>query len=307
MRSLHLFGDIYEEVIREAQSKFVEFSPDRMSSDSIGPHWYGMRCHLMGRTTGLRFYLHTGLIFLPDTKTGLMIELDMKSNDAVFAQVWDRIEKNPLYVINKDEDEYLKLFMPDEVLASLEQMNRAEQKTALSMFFVTCAENIARAAEGRAFRLDESDLANMFMLARAFESSLENEKNNEYKVEINRSDRDNFGQYASGYRYWLSDKKSEVKMYAYFGAIYSYKKEPAGVFVEIDRQSNRDIFEHVHSKVRQGESYIVSDTEPDFIKLFMSGSAVDAFNSADHVAQKEILNNFLHECNRMLALAAREV
>jgi hypothetical protein len=305
MRALHLFGDIYEEAVREARSAAVEFSPDRSAPDGIGPHWYGMRCHLTGRTTGLRFYLHTGLIFLPETKKGLMVELDRNSNESVFADVWEHVGEGPLYVVNKDEEEYLKLFMPEETFASLERMDRAGQKETLSTFFVACAEEIARAAGGCAFRLSESDLSNMLALARAFERCLEGEASDEYAVGINRADGDNFGQYASGYRYWLSDKKGDARMYAYFGAIYSYKKDPAGVFVEIDRPSNQSVFERVHAAVRQGESYQISGAEPDFIKLFLTESRVKAFNAADRAAQEEIVGDFLHECNTMLTFAAR--
>ena len=80
LQSLHRFGDVYEDAINSIESDVVAFTPLRTARDSIGRHWYGMRCKMECKATGQGFYLHTGLIFLPTTRTGLMVEVDQKNN-----------------------------------------------------------------------------------------------------------------------------------------------------------------------------------------------------------------------------------
>ena len=81
-------------------------------------------------------------------------------------------------------------------------------------------------------------------LVKAFEKILLEAESEICDAAINVQDKDNFGQYAQGFRYTLTNQK-QMSLYAYFGAIYSYKKQPAGIFAEIDRFSNQKEFDRV--------------------------------------------------------------
>ena len=111
MLDLHRFGDIYAAGIRGIRSETAAFELIREAKDSIGPHWYGMRCRVTSKKTGVNFYLHTGLIFLPATQIGLMVEVDERNNLAVYDTVVAKLPEGRLYTINRAEKEYFKLFM----------------------------------------------------------------------------------------------------------------------------------------------------------------------------------------------------
>lgn len=306
MRSFHLFGDIYEQAVLSATSGIAAFAPDRSSRDCNGKHWYGMRVHMDCLRTGQRFYLHTGLIFLPERRTGLMVELDRNNNHEYYETIWNRIKGGALFEVNRDEPAYLKLFMPDSDFILMNLSDRGEQQRILRVFFTACSESICNAAMPDSFRLDYSDLANSLELTCAYHDALNQVTSNEYTIEVNPGDPDNFGQYAAGFRYWLIDARGLNRMYAYFGGIFSYKKNPAGVFVEIDWQNNQDVFEKTFADIHSNDIFIFSQVEPKFIKLFMSPTLVEHFNESAGTKQKEILREFLDACNMALIFAARK-
>ncbi len=305
LRSLHRFGDIYEQAILAADSDLVRFAPERSAKDCIGPHWYGLRVHMECKKTGQHFYLHTGLIFLPETRTGLMVELDKANNQIPYEMVWNNIEGGDLFEVNRDEPVYLKLFMPDAGFARMNSLDSGGQRQMLRDYITACGEAICKAACMEGFALDYGALANTLRLARCFKAVLEEAGSEEYSVQVNAADPDNFGQYASGYRYWLEDKKSGNRMYAYFGGIYSYKKEPAGIFAEIDWLNNQAVFDAAFANMKPTGLFTFSAAEPKFIKLFMAPETVEAFNAAEAAKQKEIMASFLHAANTALVQAAR--
>ncbi|MEG1012389.1 MAG: hypothetical protein RSD27_08920 [Ruthenibacterium sp.] len=305
LRSLHRFGDIYEEAIAGVCSDTVEMTADRTSQDCIGRHWYGMRCRMLCKKTGQQFYLHTGFIFLPETRTGLMVEVDERNNRIPYTQVWNNIQQGVLYEVNRDEPVYLKLFMPDVTFEAMQGMGHKAQIEILRSYITACGEAIAAAAYTEGFSLGYAQLADTLSLACAFKTALEAENSTEYSVKVNVEDADNFGQYASGYRYWLQDKKGTNRLYAYFGAIYSYKKEPSGVFAEIDWLNNQSVFEKAFQNIESRDTFVLSKKEPKFIKLFMSDACVEKLNAADSAAQGKIMQDFLTQCNTAMILAAR--
>jgi hypothetical protein len=93
-------------------------------------------------------------------------------------------------------------------------------------------------------------------------------------------------------------------MYAYFGSIYSYKKNPAGLFAEIDWFSNQDVFDKVKANFKADPAFEYSEKEEKFIKLFMPQSTVEALNEAVYDRQIEILKEFFTVCNKALAVAS---
>ena len=140
--------------------------------------------------------------------------------------------------------------------------------------------------------------------ANAFREVINTAKDESYTTEINEKDPDNFGQYASGFRYWLHNASGSAKMYAYFGSIYSYKKNPAGLFAEIDWFSNQDVFDKVKANFKANPAFEYSEKEEKFIKLFMPQATVEALNVADYEKQMEILKEFFIVCNKALAIAS---
>lgn len=304
LQSLHRFGDIYEDAINSIESEKVSFTPIRTARDSIGRHWYGMRCKMECKQTGQGFYLHTGLIFLPATRTGLMVEVDRKNNMPSYAQVWNNLTSCEAFEVEHGEEEYLKLFMPDCQFASLQNKTRGEQVEKLAAYMKACGEAIADAAYQQGFCLDFKNLADAYHLSAAVENVLDTAQSDLYTVTPNKKDPDNFGQYAAGYRYYLRSVDEKIEMYAYFGSIYSYKKSPSGIFAEIDWFSNQSIFDKVKANFEACDQFAYSDTEPKFIKLFMTQNQVDALNAADAETQTKILADFLDACNTQLMKAA---
>lgn len=304
MQSLHRFGDIYEEAVKSIDSALVSFTPLRSAKDCIGRHWYGMRCKMESKATGQGFYLHTGLIFLPSTRTGLMVEVDQKNNLPSYEEIWNNIKSCAAFDVERGEAEYLKLFMPDNQFDAMTKMERAGQVHVLAEYLRMCGEAICLAAARQGFQLSYQDLAHTYTLALAAEKALQAANSSIYTVEINHADPDNFGQYASGYRYYLCNPEKTVKMYAYFGAIYSYKKAPAGIFAEIDWFSNQEVFDNAYANMQEDAAYEFSRTEPKFIKLFMPKAQIELLNTLDAEGQQKLLNSFLDSCNRRLMEAA---
>lgn len=302
--SMHRFGDAYAEAIASLESEKVSFEVLRQARDSIGPHWYGMRVRVTTKRNGLSFYLHTGLIFLPETKIGLMVEVDQKNNLANYDILVQQLTDKPEFTVNRAEPEYLKLFMPDETFAAMNKADAKTQKELLAAYMRSCAEAICDVAEGQSFCLCEADLLHAVDLGRAFRRVITQDPGKGCTVQINEKDPDNFGQYAMGYRYYLTNGSGTVTMYAYFGAIYSYKKRPAGIFAEIDWFSNQSCFDKVHANFKADPAFEYSNTEEKFIKLFMPEAEVAKLNAAPYEEQIEILKKFFTACNRALTEAS---
>lgn len=303
LESMHRFGDTLADAVEGIESSIAEFETVREAGDCIGRHWYGLRCRAVCKRSSCGFYLHIGLIYLPSTRTGLMIELDERNNKNSYSRVLENIKENPGYEINRVEPEYLKLFMPDAVFTDLSGRGRREQEAILRDFVRNGAEAIVEAAYETGFRLNYSDLANAWNLANAFEDALKEMKSDICNVEANPEDKDNFGQYAQGFRYYLTGSGGCVSLYAYFGAIYSYKKQPAGIFAEIDRYSNPKEFDRVADRIRPSGQYELSTAEDGFLKLFMTEPMTEALNQADPEAQRRMLVEFLKACSEAMVSA----
>lgn len=296
-QSMHRFGDELEIAIKEIKSEIADFEVIRDAKDCIGRHWYGLRCRVNGKKTGVSLYLHIGLIYYPTTRYGLMVELDEQNNGGVYTAVLKNIKERSAFEINRAEKEYFKLFMPDEIFDEMSAKSGVVQVEMLKVFVQNSAEAMLEAASEEGFSINHQQMANALNLCNAFDRVLNEVDGEESKVSVNYADKDNFGQYASGFRYYLSDKEDKVSLYAYFGAIYSYKKQPAGIFAEIDWFSNQKDFDAVFDNIGECESYDLSIKEPKFVKLFMTEKLTEKFNEADYDGQIEILKAFLKDCN----------
>jgi hypothetical protein len=297
LSSMHRFGDTLEVAIASISSDLAVFEVVRDAPDSIGKHWYGMRVRVTCSRTQVGFYLHVGLIYYPSTRVGLMIELDEQNNKTIYESVVRNIKAAPEFEINHAEPEYFKLFMPDETFSKMSTKTRSEQVQILQSYLKSGAEAIVTAAYEQGFVLDYINLSDALRLADAFDVALRQVSGELSRVKINYLDKDNFGQYASGYRYFLSDHKQTVTFYAYFGAIYSYKKQPSGIFAEIDWYSNQAVFDQTFAHMKENDAYVLSKTEPKFIKLFMPDEKVAVWNTLPYEKQMTILIEFLKTCN----------
>ena len=264
-----------------------------------------MRCRATSKVSGFSFYFHTGLIYLPSTKIGLMVEIDQKNNLMQYDKVVSELQDTALFTVNRAEPEYLKLFMPGEAFSRLNEADADTQKQMLTAYMQAAGEACVAVVDGTCgFRITEKDMLDAYGFANAFRKVITETKHAAFTTQINEKDPDNFGQYASGFRYWLSNAAGTVKMYAYFGSIYSYKKNPAGLFVEIDWFSNQDVFGKVKAAFKSDPAFEYSEKEEKFIKLFMPQSTLEALNEADYNKQIEILKNFFTVCNNALAVAS---
>jgi hypothetical protein len=153
LRSMHRFGDILEDAIKSIKSDAAEFSVIREAKDCIGRHWYGMRCKVSCKRSGLGLYLHIGLIYFPSTRPGLMVELDKQNNESVYYCVLKNIEKRPEFEINRNEPQYFKLFMPDIEFETMSGKKRGEQLVLLRKFVQAAGEAIVQAAYEEGFTL----------------------------------------------------------------------------------------------------------------------------------------------------------
>ena len=304
LQEIQLFGDVYAEAIASIRSDLAEIEVDRSAKDSIGRHWYGFRVRVIDKQNGQKFWLHTGLIFLPSTRIGLMVEVDEANNHGPYKQLCEKIKTTDSFVRDLKEAQYLKLFLPEEQLNEVLNADLERQKKILSSYFLACVEAIVTNAKDRPFRFSMSDLDDMYDAALLYRDVLDYESD-VTKVEVNEKDRDNFGQYASGYRYWLTDTEGNHKMYAYFGVIFSFKKEPAGIFAEIDKFSNPQEFDKVFEDIAEGKTYWIHK-EPGFLKLFMKPEYKEKWDASGKAAQKKLLEAFVKECSENMVLAAKK-
>lgn len=302
LESMHRFGDILADAIESIQSDTACFQVIRDAKDCIGRHWYGLRCRVTCARSGIGFYLHIGLIYFPSTRPGLMIELDEQNNHHSYGSVLENIKERPEFEINRDEPEYFKLFMPDAVFEDMSGRARGEQAVILRRFVQSGAEAIVEAAYEKGFRLDYQNMADSLNLVNAFDRVLNEVESSISSVEVNYGDKDNFGQYAEGFRYYLKNADG-LSLYAYFGAIYSYKKQPAGIFAEIDQFSNQKEFARVCSHMEASEMFELGISEPGFVKLFMKEAMIEELNQAEYGKQIEILKEFLKACNEAMVNA----
>lgn len=302
LESMHRFGDILADAIGSIESDKAEFQVIRDAKDCIGRHWYGLRCRVTCRRSGIGFYLHIGLIYFPSTRPGLMIELDEQNNRHSYGSVLENITVRPEFEINREEPEYFKLFMPDSVFADMSGRPRGEQAAVLRRFVKSGAEAIVDAAYEKGFWLDYRNMADSLNLVNAFDKALNEVESGISSVEVNYADKDNFGQYAEGFRYYLGNDKG-LSLYAYFGAIYSYKKQPAGIFAEIDKFSNPEEFDRVYANMETSGMYELGVAEPGFIKLFMKEEMAEAVNQAEYEQQIKLLKEFLKACNEAMVKA----
>jgi hypothetical protein len=127
----------------------VKPHPD--ARDNNGAHWRGLRATITAEGSA-RLYIHTGLVYHPDTRRGIYLEIDRKNNLGVYRSVWDNLGESALYDLCKDEPDYLKCFYPDAKLdLMMSEPDAGAQKRLWNEYFEACVTAMLAALKGGAF------------------------------------------------------------------------------------------------------------------------------------------------------------
>ena len=109
-----------------------------------------------------------------------------------------------------------------------------------------------------------------------------------------------------GNRCYLRDNE-QIDLYIYFGAIFSYLKDPAGLFAEVDQFNNSKHYDQIRSQIEPDEKYDLSVKDTGFVKLFMTDADIAKINNAaDSAEQDQIFADFLRHCCRAFIKNARK-
>ncbi|WP_223588246.1 hypothetical protein [Neobacillus bataviensis] len=150
------------------------------------------------------------------------------------------------------------------------------------------------AVELQKFKVELKDLLSLFNLTRTVKEVIETTKGDSFEVRLDHQAGDNFGSYAAGYRCFLKNKRNQKELYIYFGAIYSYKKQ-AGIFAEVDQNSNKELFNQVWQYIQMSEHYDLNKEEAPFVKLFLTPlQHKGIMEEPDADKQKELLRLFFN-------------
>lgn len=146
--SIHKLNEIMEYLVNTTNSNIFNCEINYDAKDNNGPHWSGYRCFLKDKKSDLSLYIHFGLIYLPETKIGLMVELDRGSNPDYYEEAWNKIEEFTSYDLNKDEKDYLKLFYPESLIENLnEGTDVKKQVYMIKDYFIASCEALLKAVK----------------------------------------------------------------------------------------------------------------------------------------------------------------
>jgi hypothetical protein len=142
------------------------------------------------------------------------------------------------------------------------------------------------------FKFELNDLLSLFHFTRTVKDVIETTEGESFEVRLDHQAGDNFGSYAAGYRCFLKNITNQKELYIYFGAIYSYKKQ-AGIFAEVDQNSNKELFNQVWNHIQPSEQYDLNKEEAPFVKLFLTPQQHKSImEESDADKQKELLRLF---------------
>ena len=135
-KNLHLFHEALLNVLDCIRGDF--FVRVRPSRDANGFHWTGVRIEIQLRNCESSLYIHTGVIYLPHTRMGFMVEVDKANNKELFDILKNNISEGKDYDYILENQEYIKLFMPDPKWEALIGCDANQQYRKLEAFFISC-------------------------------------------------------------------------------------------------------------------------------------------------------------------------
>ena len=143
--SVYRFTQTVEAVLSKVEYPLLRVSIFKDAKDNYGKHWRGFRAEIKGKQGG-RLYIHFGLVYLPETRRGIYLELDKRNNGEIYDSVWVNIKEARAYELNKEEADYLKFFFPEVGIEDLMSGDRESQNKQVENFFIGCIENMLEAA-----------------------------------------------------------------------------------------------------------------------------------------------------------------
>jgi len=156
-----------------------------------------------------------------------------------------------------------------------------------------------------AFRINLAQLHSLYLLATSLERVVALAQDPDYSLTLDPYDPDKAGAYFQGNRCYLRDNE-QIDLYIYFGAIFSYLKDPAGLFAEVDQFNNGKHYDQIRHRIEPDEKYVLSVKDTGFVKLFMTDADIARINNAvDSNEQDQIFAEFLRHCCRTLIQKAR--
>jgi len=107
-----------------------------------GVHWGAFELWLHSNDDKKKIYILTGLVYLPQTETGLFFEIERYRNPHNHAQIYENIKpSDDKYDLNKEEYDFLKLFYPKSDLDALMQADSVDvQIEKLYTYFDACCK-----------------------------------------------------------------------------------------------------------------------------------------------------------------------
>lgn len=114
----------------------------------FGAHWGGLHLEVLDKEGNSKAFCHTGLVYHPDTKTGIYFEAESWKNPRNYQKLWRDVEPSDGYDLNKDETDFLKFFYPERKLDELLNANNVEKQMALlTEYYDACFRGIIKAAD----------------------------------------------------------------------------------------------------------------------------------------------------------------
>ncbi len=116
--------------------------------NGFGAHWGGLILDVFGKDGALKARCHTGLVYHPNTKTGIYFEAESWKNLRNYKKLWDNVEPSDEYDLNKDETDFLKLFFPERKRQEMMDAGSVEkQMEMLRTYYDACFTSMIMAAD----------------------------------------------------------------------------------------------------------------------------------------------------------------
>lgn len=279
--------------------------------DNFGIHWRGFRAWVS--SGDVQIYIHTGLVYHPDTRAGIYTEIDRRNNREIFDTAWEHIKPSDQYDLCKEEADYLKFFYPACKWDELMEAESADKQCGLwCRYFETVLMSLsealgtkrgtaevnrkAAATEGKGFAFSIWHLHQLYALTKQFTDALQAAEVQDTGTELHKRAEDRFGAYSAGSRLFVHDSRAGRNLYLWCGLLFTDEKK-SGLIIEADRYSNRDSFEVLKDKLKESEKY-EAETSDDFIKLFLPAECFwrlreMVMEEGEESGAKQILDSFI--------------
>lgn len=314
---------VFMEMVRDQLKKGVpgfETEIREEAPDNFGIHWRGWRALI--RSGNVQMYIHTGLVYHPDTRAGIYTEIDSGNNEEIFEAAWEYIKPSMEYDLSKEEPDYLKFFYPSCKWDELMEADTAKEQADLWRQYFECVllglaaalkttekverkktevrlkENSVVKAE-KLFAFTIQDLNNIYRMTKEFTDALQETGQQEYSTVIHKKAADRYGIYSAGARLFAHGSSSGKNLYLWCGLLFTDKKK-SGLIIEADRYSNQDTFDVLLKNIPESAGYEVERSN-GFIKLFLPEKAFRAIKEANpdkkgKFQERQILDFFIRDC-----------